>query len=90
MITGEGKTDGQTVFGKLPCRVGQTAKKYDVPVLLISGSVMESACDLYEHGITALFDTVPAPMSLDSVMAKAEKSLEFTAKNVGRLIGKLV
>ncbi len=90
VITGEGKTDGQTVFGKLPCRVGQTAKKYDVPVLLISGSVMESACDLYEHGITALFDTVPAPMSLDSVMAKAEKSLEFTAKNVGRLIGKLV
>lgn len=86
VITGEGKTDGQTVFGKLPCRVGETGKKYGVPVLLISGSVLPTATDLYPHGITALFDTVPAPMSLSDVMNRAESSLEFTARNLARLI----
>ena len=90
VITGEGKTDGQTVFGKLPCRVGEMAKGHGVPVLVLSGSVMESAADLYEHGITALFDTVPFPMSLDSAMENAEKSLEFTAKNIGRMIQKII
>lgn len=90
VVTGEGKTDGQTVFGKLPCRVGEMALKYDVPALVISGSVMESASDLYEHGITALFDTVPFPMSLDSAMENAEKSIEFTAKNIGRMIQKMM
>ena len=89
VITGEGKTDGQTVFGKLPCRVGELAKKQDVPVVLISGSIGESASDLYAHGITALFDTVPCPTSLESVMENAAKNLEFTAQNIGRVIAKL-
>lgn len=88
VITGEGKTDGQTAFGKLPCRIGETAKKYGVPVILISGSVGESAVELYDHGITALFDTVPSPSTLENVMQNAAKNLEFTAKNVGRMIEK--
>jgi glycerate kinase len=88
VITGEGKTDGQTAFGKLPCRLGEMAKKHGVPAILISGSVGESAVDLYDHGITALFDTVPSPSSLEDVMQNAAKNLEFTAKNVGNLIAK--
>ncbi len=90
VFTGEGKTDGQTVFGKLPCRVGDTAKKYGVPVIVLSGSVLSSAADLYGHGITALFDAVPAPASLENVMSQAEKNLEFTAKNIGRTICAMV
>jgi glycerate kinase len=88
VITGEGKTDGQTAFGKLPCRIGETAKKYGVSVILISGSVGESAVELYDYGITALFDTVPSPSTLEDVMQNAAKNLEFTAKNVGRMIEK--
>ena len=90
VVTGEGKTDGQTAFGKLPCRVGEMGRKCGVPVIVLSGSVLESAADLYDHGVTALFDTVPSPASLDSVMQNAEKNLEFSAKNIGRLIEKLI
>lgn len=90
VVTGEGKTDGQTAFGKLPCRVGEMGRDCGVPVIVLSGSVLESAADLYDHGVTALFDTVPSPASLDSVMQNAEKNLEFSAKNVGRLIEKLI
>ncbi len=86
VITGEGKSDGQTAFGKLPCKVGETAQKYGVPVLLLSGSVSPSASDLYAHGITAVFDTVSAPCSLASALEYAEENLVFAAQNLARLI----
>lgn len=89
VVTGEGKTDGQTAFGKLPCRIGETARKYAVPAIVVSGSVLPSATDLYDHGITALFDTVPSPATLENVMENAEKNLEFTARNVARTVSAL-
>ncbi len=86
VITGEGKTDGQTVFGKLPCKVGETAKKHGVPALVLSGSVLSSARDLYPKGIVAVFDCVPAPMPLLQVMENAEQALEFATENLARLL----
>ena len=86
VITGEGKTDRQTAFGKLPCKVGELGKKHGVPVICLSGSVDRSSSELYEHGVTALFDTVPAPRTLEQVMSDAEESLFFTAQNVARAL----
>lgn len=34
VITGEGKTDRQTLFGKLPKRVSDIAEKFGVPCIL--------------------------------------------------------
>ncbi len=90
VITGEGKTDGQTAFGKLPCKVGEMAQKYGVLALILSGSLSSSAADLYPHGITALFDTVPAPTTLENALEQAEENLTFTARNVARLMGKMI
>ena len=39
VLTGEGRTDGQTVFGKLPVRIARRAAKYGVPCVLISGDI---------------------------------------------------
>ena len=39
VITGEGRTDAQTAFGKLPARVCKLAQKYNVPCVLISGDI---------------------------------------------------
>lgn len=41
VITGEGRTDAQTAFGKLPARVCKLAQKYDVPCVLISGDITD-------------------------------------------------
>lgn len=38
-LTGEGKSDMQTLAGKAPFVVAQHAKKYDVPTALISGDI---------------------------------------------------
>lgn len=89
VITGEGKTDRQTAFGKLPCRIGECAKRYSVPTVCLSGGVDLSATALYDRGITAVFDTVSYPQSLETAMAQAESSLRFSAENLARLIGAL-
>ena len=39
VITGEGRTDSQTAFGKLPARVCALAKEQGTPCALISGAI---------------------------------------------------
>ena len=39
VITGEGCIDNQTKFGKTPYGVAQRAKKFDIPVIAISGKL---------------------------------------------------
>ena len=44
VITGEGRTDGQTLFGKVPMGVAETAKRQgDIPVCVFSGGVSSNA-----------------------------------------------
>lgn len=75
VITGEGKTDIQTTFGKLPAGVANAAKKYDKKVICISGSV--APCDeLYRAGIDAMLSIVNQPMSLDDAIKNAKSLLE--------------
>ena len=39
VITGEGKMDKQTIYGKTPIGVAKVAKLYDIPVIAICGSL---------------------------------------------------
>ena len=87
VVTGEGKTDEQTVCGKLVCRLGELAGKYQVPAVCISGTVLASARDLYSHGVTALFSSANRPMDLKQAMENAAVLLENEAENVARLLG---
>lgn len=43
IVTGEGKSDAQTLMGKVPYGVLQRAKKHHVPVALISGAIDDAA-----------------------------------------------
>ena len=43
VITGEGRLDGQTAFGKAPIGVAKIAKKFDKTVLAFAGSVTKDA-----------------------------------------------
>jgi glycerate kinase len=39
VITGEGRIDSQTIHGKVPVGVAKVAKRYNVPVIGIAGSL---------------------------------------------------
>ena len=85
VITGEGRTDAQTLFGKVPYAVAQCARPYGVPVVVLSGGLAPGYENLYEEGITAVFSTASGPMPLKAAMEDAQKLMRQAAYNIGRL-----
>ena len=73
IITGEGRTDHQSCYGKVIYGVGKHALKYGIPVVAVCGSLGEGYEKLYEYGITSFITTVDKPMTLDEAMSDAEK-----------------
>ena len=87
VITGEGRTDGQTLFGKVPMGVAETAKRQgDIPVCVFSGGVSADAQALYQHGVDGLYAIADGPITLQESSARAEELLERTAESVVRTV----
>lgn len=86
VITGEGKMDDQTIYGKTPVGVAKIAKKYDVPVIAITGANKVTTSEIYDTGIIAIFSIVNEPMSLEAAMKNSKKLTEQTVENMMRFI----
>src|SRR5699024_7891462 len=86
VITGEGKSDRQTIYGKTPIGVAKTAKQYNIPVIVISVFVGYDCGIVYEHGMDALFSIVPGVVPLEDAMAHATYYTEKQAENIARMI----
>lgn len=91
VVTGEGRLDGQTAFGKAPIGVAEIAKKYNKTVLAFSGCATEDAVICNQYGIDAFFPILRTIQTLEEAMdsKNAEKNLLFTAEQVFRLIKKI-
>lgn len=85
VITGEGKIDGQSIFGKVPVGVAKRAKKYNIPVIAIVGSIGEGASDVYDYGIDIIIDIVDKPMTLEEAMSNVSDLIEKAAENIIRI-----
>ena len=72
IVTGEGRTDWQSCFGKVMQGIGTRAKAHGIPALGLSGSLGKDAMDICNHGISSLMTTVNAPMSLEEALQNAE------------------
>ena len=72
VVTGEGRTDWQSCFGKVMQGVGDRAKKYDSPVTALCGGLGKGYDQIYEHGIDSIMTTVDSPMPLAKALEKAE------------------
>ena len=73
VVTGEGRTDWQSCFGKVMQGVGDRAKKYDIPVTALCGGLGKGYDQIYEHGIDSIMTTVDSPMPLAKALEKAEE-----------------
>jgi glycerate 2-kinase len=82
VITGEGRIDSQTIYGKTPIGVAKAAKKYGVPVIALAGSLSQDSDVVYEHGIDALFSIVPGIVTLPDAFEHAAHYMERTARNI--------
>lgn len=54
-ITGEGKIDQQTIYGKTPIGVAKTAKQFAIPVVALCGVTGEGYEAVKAHGIDYVF-----------------------------------
>ena len=86
VVTGEGRTDWQSCFGKVMDGVGAHAKKKGVPAVGLSGSLGRGALDICEHGICSLMTTVDAPMPLSDALERAEELYLAGAERMFRFI----
>lgn len=82
VITGEGKIDSQTIYGKTPIGVARAAKKHGIAVIGLAGSLSDDSDVVHEHGIDALFSIVPGIVTLPEALEKAEIYMERTARNI--------
>ena len=85
-ITGEGRVDFQTAFGKTPSGVASVARKLGVPVVAIGGGLADDASGVFEHGIDGLATATPNAMPLDEAIGKSRHYLQDAAERVARLI----
>ncbi len=85
LVTGEGKLDIQSTFGKVPVGVARRAAKFGVPVIALAGSVEQESHLFHEKGITACLSIINEPMSLEKAMNNAASLIEFTMGEVLRL-----
>lgn len=88
VFTGEGGTDFQTQFGKTPYGVAQIAKKYDVPVISLTGYIGKGIDHLYDKGFTAIFGILAKAENIDQALKDGPQNVERTTENVVRLIAK--
>lgn len=86
VVTGEGATDWQSVFGKVVQGVGMRCKKHNIPAVAIVGSMGKGAEDIYECGIDSIITTVNGIMPLSEAMERADELYLNAARRMFRML----
>ena len=86
VITGEGRVDSQTAFGKTPAGVAKVARKQKIPVVAIGGGLADDAGGVFEHGIDGLESATPRDMPLEEAIRNSRRYLADAGERVIRMI----
>jgi glycerate kinase len=84
VITGEGRIDAQTAYGKAPLGVAALAKRMNVPVIAVGGCLAGGANKLFLRDIDALESAVVQDASLDFALRYARRNLVDAGERIGR------
>lgn len=86
VVTGEGRLDGQSAFGKVPGGIGMRCKAKKVGAIAIVGSLGEGADKIYEYGIDSVVTSIQSPMSVEEAMERAEELYKSAALRTFRML----
>ncbi|PPA69426.1 glycerate kinase [Jeotgalibacillus proteolyticus] len=86
ILTAEGSLDFQTPNGKIPAEVARIAKKYQVPVIALTGTIGKGAKQNYTIGIDAYFSIIQKPISLEHAIQKAPEWIAESTEMVLRQV----
>ena len=79
VITGEGQTDAQTLYGKLPLGIAHLARSYSVPCVCLSGALGLGYQSLYDEGMIGIFSSADRAMSFQMALQTGSEKLEALA-----------
>jgi glycerate kinase len=86
VFTGEGRMDGQSLAGKAPVGIARRARRYNVPVIGVVGSLGQDVEALYDVGFTTVISTIRDLASLEDTLRQARPDLAALVKSLVRLI----
>ena len=83
ILTGEGKIDSQTAFGKTVAGIASRAKLRKISVIAFAGKV-ENTDNLHQSGVTSCYSISPDTMTLEQSMTNAATLLQSAVERVMR------
>ncbi|MBQ9153631.1 MAG: glycerate kinase [Solobacterium sp.] len=86
VVTGEGRTDWQSCFGKVMQGVGERSAKKGIVAVGLSGSLGRDASQIYNHGIESLITSVDSPMQIEEAISRAEELYYLAAIRMFRFV----
>ncbi len=86
VITGEGRMDHQTAFGKTPAGVARVAKEQGLPVIAICGSLGKDPKVVHTIGIDAFFSAQESNVDEEDLPKAGPAMLTNCAEQIGRLL----
>ena len=89
LITGEGKIDSQTWQGKLISRLLERANKFNVPTILVCGTMQDLDHIIAQEGILYATSILNEPMSLEKAIENTSQLIEYQGNMLGNLLRSL-
>ncbi|VEP14130.1 Glycerate kinase [Hyella patelloides LEGE 07179] len=86
VITAEGCLDYQTPKGKIPAEVARRAKRYNLPVIALAGTIGQGAEVNWQHGIDYFTSILTYPCQLQDAIADTSNLLTNAAEGIARLL----
>lgn len=86
VVTGEGRIDWQSAFGKVPSGIGMRCKQKGVPAVAIVGGMGDGADKIYEFGVESIIPTINGAMDISEALERAEELYAGAADRLFRMI----
>ena len=86
VITGEGRMDSQSAFGKAPIGVAKRAKRRGIPVVAVVGGRADDLGSVYDEGIDLVIPIATGPITLAESIARADVLVPIAGENAIRAL----
>ncbi|MEG7532001.1 MAG: glycerate kinase [Hungatella sp.] len=86
VVTGEGRMDWQSAFGKVPSGIGLHSKKKGIPVAAIVGGMGDQADVIFDHGVDSIITTINGAMGIEEALERSEELYAGAADRMFRMI----
>lgn len=86
VITGEGRMDAQSAFGKVIAGVAGRCKSREIPCLVLAGSLGDGAEKMYDLGVTGIMPLVDRITDLEGAIRCSEENCYRAALRMLRIL----